>query len=112
MFQDIFEKPIQKPGVIPARSYANVGRPELSYEEKGPKARKIESLKVLKNAPSDSPCAIYNAARMKAKQEGHKDAEFLLSKIAENPIEWGSKIRKALEASESPGNNPSVCLNF
>ena len=95
------DKVIEKPASQPKRSYATVGRPALSFEEKGSEGKRVEARKVLDNAGTDSCLAIYKAAKLKADDEGHGDSAYVLSKIYENPIENGAMIRSAMEATEN-----------
>ena len=89
------------------RSYDNVGRPTKDFEDQSEEGKRVAARSILDHmktsAKTDSPMAIYKAAKLKADDEDHKDAAFVLSKIYEDPIENGAKIRSAMEVVGNEG---------
>ena len=74
----------------------NVGRPPKPFEEKGRTAKHNEVAAVEAAMPSTaSPGAMVLAAQKSYKKKGHKDAAFVLRKLADDPNEQGSKFRSA-----------------
>ena len=106
LLQDYLDRPINCPATKKRRSYENVGRPTKEFEDKSEEGKRLEvrkSLETLEEAGTDSALAIYKMAKVKADDEGQRDASFILSKIYEDPIQNGANIRAALTASENEG---------
>ena len=85
------------------RSYEKVGRPSKDFEDKCEQGRRDTARKIL--AINESFMAHIKATKMKADEEGHSDASFVLSLLYENPIENAAKIRAALKTAESEGKS-------
>ena len=110
--QKDLEKTVQKPDVKQSRSYANVGRPSKDFEESCPQGKWVQARKLIessKNAGITSSLAFYKAAKLKADEEHHADASYVLSEIYKNPIENGSDIRSAMKSSEKEGKYIPHC---
>ena len=58
---------------------------------------------IIERCGEESCLAFYKAAKLKADDEGHQDASFVLSRIYENPIENGASIRAAMKGAEKEG---------
>ena len=104
-FQEYFARTIDCPA-LKRRSFENVGRPAKDFEDKCEEGKRVEvrtALETLKEAGTDSALAIYKMAKVKADDEGQKDAAFVLSQIYDDPIGNGANIRAAMKASENEG---------
>ena len=86
-----------------ARSYENVGRKKLHFDDKGRDGKWREARDVLRSKPMVPPTAFYAAAKLKAHEANHKDAKKVLNELSKDPVENGAKIVQAMEAAEKEG---------